>query len=65
MVYYMMTGSVQMAVYGASYGLRKLVNHPSSMKYLALTARAVGKIFWLSFFSPRLYGGDLTNTADG
>jgi succinoglycan biosynthesis protein ExoM len=56
-VYFMIAGAIQLALFGTAYALHKLTRNPSSMRYFALTARAVGKIFWPSAFSPNLYGG--------
>lgn len=55
-LYFMATGSVQSVIYGVAYGVTALCRRPVSIKYLALTARGVGKIFWGERFGLELYG---------
>lgn len=55
-IYYMMTGAMQLLVFAPNFLVRKFLNRPSQSKYLALTARALGKVFWQDKFSPLLYG---------
>ena len=55
-LYYMTTGSIQLLIYAPHLAFLKLLNRPSQSKYLALTARALGKVFWQDKFSPLLYG---------
>jgi glycosyltransferase involved in cell wall biosynthesis len=55
-LYYMATGTLQLLIFAPNLIFRRLLNHPSQTKFLALTARAFGKIFWNDRFSPLLYG---------
>lgn len=55
-LYFMATGSLQSVTYGIAYGLTALCRKPVSVKYLALTSRGVGKIFWGERFGLELYG---------
>ncbi len=55
-VYFMIAGALQLLVYGPNLVVRMVLSRPSQTKYLALTARAVGKIFWSDKLSPLLYG---------
>ena len=55
-LYFMTTGTIQLALYAPILAVQKLLNRPAQSKYLALTARAMGKIFWQDKFSPLLYG---------
>lgn len=55
-LYYMSSGFIQTLLYGPTYLVLKLLKKPSYIKYLALTSRALGKIFWLKKFSLNLYG---------
>lgn len=55
-LYFMTTGTIQLALYAPILAVQKLLNRPAQSKYLALTARALGKIFWQDKFSPLLYG---------
>lgn len=54
--YFMMTGLIQCGLYAPSWGVNKLLHRPSQVKYSALTARALGKVFWHKSLSPLLYG---------
>lgn len=54
--YFTATGSVQLALYGTAYLVTSLRKKPSSIKYLALAAQGLGKIFWGNRFSLDLYG---------
>ncbi|MGJ8561965.1 MAG: glycosyltransferase family 2 protein [Alphaproteobacteria bacterium] len=54
--YYMMTGTLQAAFYGPIACILRLANQPAYVKYLALTARAFGKVFWWDQFNLKLYG---------
>jgi len=54
---HMMVGMVQIGVFGSIYLLATLLNRPSKVRYLALTARGVGKVLWFDKFKPKLYGG--------
>jgi len=58
----MTVGFVQLCVFGAVYLLAALLNRPSKVRYLALSARGLGKIFWFDSFKPKLYGGSNHST---
>lgn len=55
-LYYMAAGMVQLLLFAPHLAVLKLFNRPAQSKYLALTARALGKIFWQDRFIPLLYG---------
>ncbi|NNE58540.1 MAG: glycosyltransferase family 2 protein [Hellea sp.] len=55
-IYFMATGSIQWVLFGIAYLVMKRLGHPAYVKYLARTARGLGKIFWTDRFSPKLYG---------
>lgn len=59
-LYYMATGLLQIIIYAPNLFIRKLLNRSSQSKYLALTARALGKVMWQDRFSPLLYGKAMT-----
>jgi hypothetical protein len=52
----MLIGAAQFGVYGSFYVAAKILNRPSSVRYLALTARGLGKVFWGDRFQQKLYG---------
>lgn len=54
---HMIVGLGQLGVFGLIYLLAVLANRPSNVRYLALSARSLGKIFWFDKFKPKLYGG--------
>jgi len=54
---HMTVGLAQLGVFGAVYLLAALFNRPSKIRYLALSARGLGKILWFDRFKPKLYGG--------
>ena len=54
--YFMTTGTLQLLAFYPQMLFKKLTKSPSQIKYAALTARALGKIFWSRKFSPLLYG---------
>jgi len=59
---HMTVGFAQLCVFGSVYLFAKLFNRPSKVRYLALSARGLGKVFWFDSFKPKLYGGsNLTN----
>lgn len=58
---HMTVGAAQLGVYGPVYVLLRLFRHPARDKYLALTARGLGKIFWMNTFKPKLYGASQIN----
>jgi len=53
---HMIIGSIQLTIYGAAYLLGRLLKRPSQVRYLALSARGLGKILWFDRFQPKLYG---------
>ncbi|MEP3654816.1 MAG: glycosyltransferase family 2 protein [Litorimonas sp.] len=53
---HMIIGAAQFGVYGSFYVAAKVLNRPSSVRYLALTARGFGKVFWADRFQQKLYG---------
>lgn len=59
---HMSVGGAQLVIFGTIYLVATLANRPSSVRYLALSARGLGKIFWFDRFRPKLYGG--ANQAD-
>jgi len=54
---HMIVGLAQLAVFGLVYLLAALINRPSKVRYLALSARGLGKVLWFDIFKPKLYGG--------
>lgn len=55
-LYHMSVGCAQFIIYAPYYLFLKIRRKPSAIKYLALTARSLGKVFWVDKFSPLLYG---------
>jgi hypothetical protein len=55
-LYFMMTGTIQFLCYAPILAFQTAAGRPARSKYLALTARALGKIFWQNRFTPHLYG---------
>ncbi|MGB3457069.1 MAG: glycosyltransferase family 2 protein [Litorimonas sp.] len=55
-LYYMMAGSAQLALYTPLFAWNRLQNHPSSLHYASRWTQALGKIFWGERFSRNLYG---------
>lgn len=53
---HMSVGLVQFGVYGFVYLVATLAKRPSQVRFLALGARGLGKIFWLDVFQPKFYG---------
>lgn len=53
---HMLTGLFQSGVYGSLFLAAFLLKRPSSVRYLALTARGFGKIFWADRFQQKFYG---------
>ena len=53
---FMTTGVIQTFIYAPVYLGLKLIGHPAYVKYLAKTARGIGKVFWADSLSPKLYG---------
>lgn len=54
---HMIVGLAQLIVFGTVYLLAALLNRPSNVRYLALSARGLGKVLWFDSFKPKLYGG--------
>lgn len=52
---YMLTGTMQFAVYGPALAALRIINHPAYVTYMAKTARAMGKVYWAERFNPRVY----------
>ncbi len=59
---YTVTGSIQLLLFAPIFGLLKMAGRPSYVKYLAKTARGLGKVFWWDGFSPKLYGAATLKT---
>ena len=55
---WMIIGSLQVAVFAPIYKFLQITKRPSYITFLAKTAQGVGKVFWWSGFSPKLYGVD-------
>jgi hypothetical protein len=55
-IYFMAAGALQLLCYTPILLALSVMKRPAKSKYLALTARALGKIFWQDKFSPLLYG---------
>jgi len=53
----MAVGLAQLGVFGSIYLVATLLNRPSKVRYLALSARGLGKVLWFDRFKPKLYGG--------
>ena len=53
---HMFTGALQFFVYGTMFLLASLLRRPSAVRYLALTFRGFGKVFWGDRFQQKLYG---------
>lgn len=53
---HMVIGAAQFGVYGSLYFAASLLKRPSSVRYLALTSRGFGKVFWGNRFQQKLYG---------
>lgn len=54
---HMGVGLAQFFIFGSIFYLCRLLKRPSEVRYLALTARGLGKVFWFDRFKPKLYGG--------
>jgi len=61
---FMTTGSIQLCMYAPVYFILKLLGHPAYVKYLARTARGLGKVFWSDSLSPKLYGAAVLKNPD-
>ena len=53
---HMCVGLAQLGVFGLLYVAGKAINRPSQVRYLALSARGLGKVLWFDRFRPKLYG---------
>ena len=53
---HMSVGFVQLLMFGSLYLFMRLLKRPKANKFLALSARGLGKIFWMDRFRPKLYG---------
>ena len=53
---HMSVGSIQFCIFGIIFLISKLGNRPSEVRYLALTARGLGKVLWFDRFQQKLYG---------
>ena len=59
---HMSVGLIQLGIFGLMYLVAKAMKRPSQIRYLALSARGLGKIFWFDRFRPKLYGNASLNT---
>lgn len=59
---HMSVGLAQFGVYGIMYFVAKFTKRPSQVRFLALGARGLGKIFWLDVFQPKFYGNASLDT---
>ena len=59
---HMVTGALQFGVYGSLHLTATALRRPSAVRYLALTARGFGKVFWGNRFQQKLYGASQLNT---
>jgi len=53
---HMSVGFVQFTLFGPLHLLMRVIKHPAANKFLGLSARGLGKIFWMDRFRPKLYG---------
>lgn len=61
---FMITGTIQTFIYAPVYLILRALGRPAYIKYLAKTARGVGKIFWFDSLSPKLYGAAVLKKPD-
>ena len=59
---HMSVGLLQLGVFGLMYLVSKALKRPSQIRYLALSARGLGKIFWFDRFRPKFYGNASIDT---
>ena len=59
---FMVAGALQLLLYVPPYLFFKVIGKPVYVKYLAKTARGLGKIFWWDGLSPKLYGAATLKT---
>ena len=62
LIRHMSVGMIQLSVFGLLYLIAKVSKRPSQVRFLALGARALGKIFWLNAFRPKFYGNSSIDT---
>lgn len=53
---HMSVGLTQFGLFGLMYIVSNLAKRPSQVRFLALSARGLGKIFWRDRFQPKFYG---------
>ena len=56
LIRHMCVGAVQLGLFGIVFLISKLGRRSSQVRYLALSARGLGKIVWFDGFRPKLYG---------
>jgi len=56
LIRHMSVGLAQLGIFGTIFLVSKLGNRPSEVRYLALTARGLGKILWFDKFQQKFYG---------
>ena len=59
---FMVAGSLQLVLYTPAFLVLRALNKPAYVKYLAKTARGLGKILWWDSLSPKLYGAATLKT---
>lgn len=59
---HMSVGLLQLSVFGGMFLITKITKRPSQVRFLALSARGLGKIFWFDMFRPKLYGNSSLDT---
>ena len=59
---HMSVGLLQLGVFGGMFLITKITKRPSQVRFLALSARGLGKLFWFDIFRPKLYGNSSLNT---
>ena len=60
-VRHMCVGAAQLGVFGTIFLISKIGKRPSQVRYLALSARGLGKVIWFDGFQPKLYGNASIN----
>ncbi len=53
---HMCVGLVQLFIFAPLYFILKVLKKPSALKYLGLSSRGLGKVFFANNFRPHLYG---------
>lgn len=59
---HMTVGAAQLGIFGFAYIVAKIMKRPSEVRFLALSARGLGKIFWFDKFRPKLYGNSSSSS---